>query len=356
MNGANEQLQQDILNWFDQHGRHDLPWQVNANAYRVWISEIMLQQTQVQTVIPYYQRFMQRFPNVDALAVAPLDAVLALWTGLGYYARARNLHRAAQQVVAHHQGTFPADIETLCTLPGVGRSTAGAIVSLAYDLPAPILDGNVKRVLARLFAVGGWPGSTQTQKQLWALSSTLSPSIRCRAFTQAMMDLGATVCTPKQPRCDICPVQPHCLAWQHNQVERYPERRIKPAKPQRSVVWMVLQNTQGQLALEKRPAKGIWGGLFGFPEFNQLDELQAWLKHAGFVAHEWQAYAPIRHTFTHFHLTIEPIKISHADLAYALPNLHWLHATEALSRGLAAPTRQLLETFEHTTTQGVLNV
>jgi len=351
-----ESLQLSILNWFDQHGRHDLPWQHKINAYRVWISEIMLQQTQVQTVIPYFERFMARFPTVAELAAAPLDDVLALWTGLGYYARARNLHRAAQQVMTEHQGVFPAELDALCTLPGIGRSTAGAIRSLAFNQPAAILDGNVKRVLARLHAVAGWPGNTATQKSLWAHSEQLTPNDRCRDFTQAMMDLGATVCLPKQPHCELCPLKPHCQAYAHNTVNQYPERRVKVTKPQRSVTWLLLQNTRGELGFEKRPNHGIWGGLYGFPEFPHQDELRDWITAQQLTQHPWQVLTPIRHTFTHFHLSIEPIRIDAVVTAKLWSHLHWLLPAQALTRGLAAPTRQLLEALPEHSAQGVLHV
>jgi A/G-specific adenine glycosylase len=291
-----EHLQQCVLDWFDQSGRHDLPWQQNTNAYRVWISEIMLQQTQVQTVIPYFERFMARFPTVATLATAAIDDVLALWTGLGYYARARNLHRAAQQIMSTHQGVFPADLDALLALPGIGRSTAGAIRSLAFDQPAAILDGNVKRVLARFYAIAGWPGSTATQKALWAASEQLSPTSRCRDFTQAMMDLGATVCLPKQPRCANCPLRNHCQAYANNTIEHYPERRAKAIKPNRSVTWLLLQNSQGELGFEKRPSQGIWGGLYGFPEFPSQHELRTWVTAHQLTQQSWQALTPIRHT------------------------------------------------------------
>lgn len=348
-----ELLQDVILTWFDAHGRHHLPWQQNRNAYRVWISEIMLQQTQVQTVIPYFERFMAAFPTVTALANAPIDDVLALWTGLGYYARARNLHQAAQLIASEHQGVFPTDLEALCALPGIGRSTAGAIVSLAHHQPAAILDGNVKRVLARLYAVPGWPGSTATQKKLWALSDALVPNKRCADFTQAMMDLGAMVCLPKTPRCTECPLQADCVAFACDQIEQYPERRRKPTKPKRSVIWLILQNELGQLGFEQRPPQGIWGGLYGFPEHATFDDARQWLHRQDYSQTTWQVLTPIRHSFTHFHLTIEPIRIV---IGAAVPGLQWFSPEAALHKGLAAPTRQLIESLAYTTQQGVFDV
>ena len=316
----------------------------------------MLQQTQVQTVIPYFERFMAHYPTVAELAAAPIDDVLALWTGLGYYARARNLHRAAHQIMNLHQGVFPADLEALSALPGIGPSTAGAIRSLAFNQPAAILDGNVKRVLARLYAIAGWPGSTATQKALWAASEQLSPKTRCRDFTQAMMDLGATVCLPKQPRCDDCPLQSHCQAYAVNSIERFPERRAKGVKPQRAVTWLLLQNHRGELGFEKRPNHGLWGGLYGFPEFSSQQALRDWASTHQLAEHAWQAFTPIRHTFTHFHLLIEPIKINAQVSSEPWSHLHWLLPSQALDRGLAAPTRQLLEALQALSTQGVLNV
>ena len=356
MPSSPKELQKIILSWFDNNGRHDLPWQRNRTAYTVWVSEIMLQQTQVQTVIPYFERFMAHFPTVAELANAAIDDVLALWTGLGYYARARNLHRSAQQIMTQHHGVFPSDIEKLCALPGIGRSTAGAIISQAFDQPAAILDGNVKRVLARLYAVPGWPGHTATQKQLWALSLALVPNKRCRDFTQAMMDLGATVCTSKKPNCGQCPLYSHCRARVEGRVEHYPQRRSKPSKPQRSVIWLLLENTAGELGFEKRPSAGIWGGLYGFPEYQQFDDVHHWLKTQGHQGKSWQVLTPIRHTFTHFYLTIEPIKINQFVFNTAPTHLQWLSIEDALKKGLAAPTRHLLNTLPLTQQQGAFNV
>ena len=265
-----------VIDWHLSHGRRDLPWQCDPTPYRVWVSEIMLQQTRVGTVIPYFERFMARFPDVATLAAAEIDQVLHLWTGLGYYARARNLHRAARSITEQHQGRFPDTLEELMQLSGVGRSTAGAILALAHGLPAPILDGNVKRVLARCFAVAGYPGNSSTAAQLWTLAEELVPSAaegctralgkRVTAYTQGMMDLGATVCTRSRPGCPQCPLAPRCLARQRGEVERYPGRKPARTLPVRRVAMLVLQDEAGRVLLEKRPPSGVWGSLYSLPE------------------------------------------------------------------------------------------
>ena len=258
-----------VLDWFQHNGRKDLPWQQNPTPYRVWISEIMLQQTQVQTVIPYYQRFMARYPDVTSLAAAPIDQVLHLWTGLGYYARARNLHKAAQQVVESFGGEFPESLESLESLPGIGRSTAGAIAALAMQLKAPILDGNVKRVLTRYFAIAGYPESSTIKKQLWEIAETLlpqDPEKNIAPYTQAMMDLGATLCTRSNPACDRCPLAENCEALRTNAIASYPGKKPKKALPVREVNMFIVRNTAGEVLLEKRPDSGIWGGLYSLPE------------------------------------------------------------------------------------------
>src|SRR5690606_34704110 len=255
-----KQFQRAVLGWYDQHGRKDLPWQQQITPYRVWVSEIMLQQTQVSTVIPYFERFMHRFPDVQALARAPVDDVLHHWTGLGYYARARNLHKAAQKVAQEFAGEFPADIDALTSLPGVGRSTAGAIASLAMNLRAPILDGNVKRVLARFYAIDGYPGERAVEQQLWHHAENLTPHTRLREYTQVMMDLGATLCTRSKPRCDDCPLQKSCRAFADNSMHLYPGRKAKKALPTRRTWMLLLEDAEGRVLLEQRPPAGLWGG------------------------------------------------------------------------------------------------
>ena len=249
-----------VLDWFDQHGRKDLPWQQNPTPYRVWVSEIMLQQTQVQTVIPYYQRFMQSFPTLETLADAPVDQVLHHWSGLGYYARARNLHKAAQQLHQHNADEFPQTLDELIALPGIGRSTAGAILSLACGQPQAILDGNVKRVLARYFAVEGWPGKTAVLKELWELSEAVTPDQRTAAFNQAMMDMGATLCRRGKPECSRCPLFEDCIACASDRVTDFPAARPRRDVPVRKVQMLLLVGADDRVYLQRRTASGIWGG------------------------------------------------------------------------------------------------
>ena len=256
-----DSVAQPLLDWFDRHGRHNLPWHQNRTAYRVWVSEIMLQQTQVATVIPYYLAFMQRFPNVQSLASAPTDDVLSHWSGLGYYARARNLQKAAQAVVHEHDGEFPQDQQQLEALTGIGRSTAAAILAQAYDIRAAILDGNVKRVLARYHAVPGWPGQTAVQQQLWQFAEQHTPNERIRDYTQAIMDLGALVCTRSRPSCERCPLQTNCLAYARSETALYPGSKPKKAKPEKTTWMLILEDNDGRVLLQRRPPSGIWGGL-----------------------------------------------------------------------------------------------
>ncbi|WP_295804146.1 A/G-specific adenine glycosylase [uncultured Microbulbifer sp.] len=305
-------FQQALLAWFDQHGRHDLPWQQNINPYRVWVSEIMLQQTQVTAVIPYYQRFMESFPTLEALATASQDAVLAHWSGLGYYARARNLHKCAQAVVSQHGGKFPQDVEALAELPGIGRSTAGAIASISMNLAAPILDGNVKRVLARMHAVDGWPGQTTVAKRLWEIAERYTPESRTGDYTQAMMDLGATLCSRARPACERCPFAKNCTAHAQGNPTDYPGKKPKKEKPVRQTTLLLIEH-DGELYLEQRPATGIWGGLWIPPQLEGDDggeaSAQEWLASRDLSAGEVQPLPPMRHTFTHFHLDIHPVWI-----------------------------------------------
>ncbi|WP_193162844.1 A/G-specific adenine glycosylase [Microbulbifer hainanensis] len=305
-----KQFPQAILTWFDHHGRKDLPWQQDINPYRVWVSEIMLQQTQVSAVIPYFERFMASFPTLADLAGAPLDAVLAHWSGLGYYARARNLHKCAQTVMTEHGGEFPRDVEALSALPGIGRSTAGAIASISMGIEAPILDGNVKRVLARFHAVGGWPGQTATAKELWQLAEAYTPAKRCNDYTQAMMDLGATLCTRSKPRCDDCPLAADCAARAQGNPQAYPGKKPKKDKPVRSTTMLLLEH-DGELYLQQRAPSGIWGGLWCPPQLDGDDggeaSAQEWLAARDLHAQRVQPLPPMRHTFTHFHLDIAPV-------------------------------------------------
>ncbi|GMG86262.1 A/G-specific adenine glycosylase [Biformimicrobium ophioploci] len=309
------EFQRAVLRWFDQFGRKDLPWQQDINPYRVWVSEIMLQQTQVTAVIPYFQRFMQSFPTVQALAAAEQGEVLAHWSGLGYYARARNLHKCAIAVMEQHAGEFPRDVEQLAELPGIGRSTAGAIASISMGLSAPILDGNVKRVLARFYAVPGWPGQSAVAKQLWALAEELTPTERCNDYTQVMMDLGATVCTRSKPRCGECPLARYCAAHQAGNPQEYPGKKPKKEKPVRAAQLLLVLNDRGQIWLEPRPPSGIWGGLWSLPETDNTGE---WLSQQGLALLEESSLPAMRHTFTHFHLDIDPLVLKVDGTAAAI--------------------------------------
>lgn len=261
-----KKIQKVILEWFDKNGRKNLPWQKARTPYRVWVSEIMLQQTQVTTVIPYFERFIKKFPDVKSLANAPEDEVLELWAGLGYYARARNLHKTAKIIQQEYKGTFPNDLLLLQELPGIGRSTAGAIFSLGMNQPAAILDGNVKRVFTRLHAIDGYPNASKTLKQLWQIAEDYLPNERAADYTQAMMDLGALLCTPTQPNCKSCPVQKYCLAHAQDKTTDYPTPKPTKSLPVRSSHFLILVNNQQEILLEKRPPAGIWGGLWSLPE------------------------------------------------------------------------------------------
>ncbi|QEY11112.1 adenine DNA glycosylase [Cellvibrio sp. KY-YJ-3] len=334
-----------VLKWFDQYGRKHLPWQQDISAYRVWLSEIMLQQTQVTTVIPYFERFIARFPRVESLAAAPIDEVLHLWTGLGYYARARNLHKCAQQVVNQYGGEFPATVEALAELPGIGRSTAGAITSIAFQQRAAILDGNVKRVLARYHAVEGWPGQSDVVSQLWEIAETYTPKKRANHYTQAMMDMGATVCTRSKPKCEQCPLREGCIAYAQGNPQDYPGKKPKKALPEKSVQLLMLRNPAGDLLLQQRPAQGIWGGLWSFPELAIDADAQTFAEdHYGTVI-EFEAWNSYRHTFSHYHLDITPvlIQLGKAPRAIGEATTHWYNPHQPSALGLAAPVKKLLE-------------
>ncbi len=307
-----------LLAWYDQHGRKDLPWQQPRTPYRVWVSEIMLQQTQVTTVIGYFEKFMARFPEVSALAKAPQDEVLHLWTGLGYYARARNLHKAAKVMVTEHGGDLPGNLDALQALPGIGRSTAGAILAQGFNTRAVILDGNVKRVLTRHGAIEGFPGRTAVERTLWELADSHTPNADSANYTQAIMDLGATLCVRRAPNCEACPVSTDCKALATNRVTDFPYPKPKKAKPTKTARMYVVRGTEGDVLLEQRPQEGIWGGLWNPPE------RAADYPHNDFIAEydlktkEVVEGAPFRHTFSHYHLDITPVFI---ELAGALPAL-----------------------------------
>lgn len=340
-----------LLSWYRQSGRNDLPWQQDPTPYRVWVSEVMLQQTQVNTVIPYYQRFMQHFPDVKGLAKAPLDAVLHLWTGLGYYARARNLHRAAQRVCSDHQGQFPTHVETLMELPGIGRSTASAILALACHQRHAILDGNVIRVLARYHAVAGWPGEAAVKRTLWALTKRHTPATQVAQYTQAIMDLGATVCTPLRPHCDRCPVRIGCKARTQGQQNQFPGTRPRKRLPIRRTILVILQNARGQVLLERRPAHGIWGGLWSFPECLPGMPLDAWCRtELSCQVEAVQYWSTRRHTFSHFHLDITPAHVLVGDKATMVNDTGefraWYDRSGYNGLGVPAPVKQLLCVLE----------
>lgn len=335
-----------LLHWFDRHGRHDLPWQHPREPYRVWLSEIMLQQTQVTTVIPYFRRFLQRCPDVQSLAAAPVDDVLALWSGLGYYARARNLHKCAQLVVERHGGEFPRDLDALMALPGIGRSTAGAILSQAHGLRHPILDGNVRRVLARHAAIDGWTGEPAVQKKLWALADKLLPFERLADYTQSLMDLGATVCTARKPACAICPVQEDCVARQQDRVASLPAAKPRRERPHKRAHLLLIENASGELMLERRAPAGIWGGLWCLP---MLDVDADWAAHCrtryGLIVHQAEPLPAIQHGFTHYDLEILPLHIRATAGAVIAEDAGgaWTTLAAALALGLPAPVRKLLE-------------
>ena len=300
-----------LLAWFDEHGRKDLPWQNPVDPYRTWVSEIMLQQTQVQTVIPYFERFMRRFPDINVLADADQDEVLQHWSGLGYYARARNLHKAARHVRDEYGGAFPDTLEAVMALPGIGRSTAGAILSLSMGQRHAILDGNVKRVLARHEAVEGWPGRTSVANRLWDIAENNTPHERVADYTQAIMDLGATLCTRSKPACERCPVAADCAARIKGSATLFPGRKPRKAKPLRSTT-MVFALHESQLFLERRPEAGIWGGLWSLPEVNGRGVEDWCLDRLGAAPSAIEAWEPLRHSFSHYDLDIRPILVRFA--------------------------------------------
>jgi A/G-specific adenine glycosylase len=339
-----------LLRWFDVHGRRDLPWQHPREPYRVWLSEIMLQQTQVATVIPYFERFLKRFPDVGSLAAAPTDDVLQLWAGLGYYARARNLHRCAQQVMEQHGGEFPRDLDALVALPGIGRSTGAAILAQAFGDRHAILDGNVKRVLARHAGIDGWPGLPAVQQQLWRVSEALLPQTRLADYTQAIMDLGAQLCTSRRPQCAECPVAEDCQARLQNRVSALPTARPRKERPQRSAWLLLVEDAAGALLLERHPPVGIWGSLWCPPvvELDQDWRAELTLRYGLTVAAEVRRLAPIHHAFTHYDFELQPLQlaaISPPDALRAAESATaWTTMRDPTALpGLPAPVRKLIE-------------
>jgi len=333
-----------LLAWFDHHGRRCLPWQQPRTPYRVWLSEIMLQQTRVETVIPYFERFVRVFPDIATLARATLDEVLHLWTGLGYYARARNLHRTAAIVCERHGGELPDSLDALTALPGIGRSTAGAILAMAWQRRAPILDGNVRRVLARHRAIPGWPGDSAVARRLWALADDLTPTHRVADYTQAIMDLGATLCTRSRPACERCPVASDCLARQEDSVARYPSSR--PARPQpiRHRLWLVLRADDGQVLLERRPPSGLWGGLWTFPECTPQTDLEILCGELGCAIAQRRSGPTGTHVFSHFRLDYQVLEIDALPLPAVGENTsrRWIDPAAPGTLGLPAPVQQQL--------------
>jgi len=337
-----------LIHWHKKYGRHELPWQQEPNPYHVWLSEIMLQQTQVTTVISYYNRFLERFPTIELLADADIDDVLSHWAGLGYYARGRNLHRAAKIICNNFDGELPANKEELLTLPGVGRSTAGAIMALAFNQHHAILDGNVKRVLCRFYAVNGWPGESAVEKQLWEIAEDLTPEKNVARYTQAIMDLGATVCTRTKPKCNICPVSQECLARKQASQDKYPGPKPKKTIPIRETVFLLLENNRGEILFEKRPATGIWGGLWCFPECSPDDDIEEWLlAKTGFSGSIIQKLSIIKHSLTHFRMEILPVhlKVKQCNNVKGMNEQQWCLSGDALKFGIPAPVKNLLLTM-----------
>ena len=350
MTSPNSRFAATLIRWQKRHGRHDLPWQGTRDPYRVWLSEIMLQQTQVSTVIPYYRRFLDRFPDVASLADAPAADVMALWSGLGYYARARNLHRCAQAVLTDHGGRFPADPVSLAGLPGIGRSTAAAIAVFAFGISAAILDGNVKRVFARFFGIDGYPGNKAVEQTMWGLAESLLPKKEVETYTQGLMDLGATICTRGKPDCPRCPLAADCVALAQGRIDELPARKPRAALREKTAVLLVIVGN-GEVLLEQRPPRGIWGGLLSLPEIEatassgvSTDSVVTTASRFGEVA-SCEALPPLRHDFTHFRLHIRPyaIHLGQRHERAAQDKLDWYPLNRLDQLGLPAPVRLLLQ-------------
>lgn len=340
---APEHIAEPLLAWFDRHGRHDLPWQHPRTPYRVWVAEIMLQQTQVTTVIGYFKAFMQRFPDIQALAAATEDDVMAHWAGLGYYARARHLRAAARQVISAYGGQLPDDVEQLMTLPGIGRSTAGAIVAQAYGIRAPILDGNAKRVMARLAGITATPSTAAYDKPLWGLAERYTPRDRVTDYTQAIMDLGAMICTRGTPACQRCPLAAYCVARQDGMQRAIPAPRRKRSRAHRTTTVLMIEDDSGQLLLEKRPPAGIWGGLWSLPEVPpEADVAQFCRDQLGLVASPEEWLAPVEHAFTHFLLTLHAQRMKFVETIRIMDGQHdWFRRDDR--PGLPAPIARLVD-------------
>lgn len=342
------QFSQALLDWYHSYGRKTLPWQLEKSLYHIWLSEVMLQQTQVATVIPYFKKFIFHFPDIISLANASQDKILYHWTGLGYYARARNLHKAAQQIMVKYSGRFPDKFEQVILLPGIGRSTAGAILSLAQNQYYPILDGNVKRVLTRYFGIEGWPGKKKVENQLWALSTQLTPSTNAQFFNQAIMDLGAIVCDRSKPKCELCPLQKNCFTFINHKWRQLPAKKPKQQIPIKNSWFLILQY-KNLVWLKKRPPSGIWGGLFVFPEFNTFNALNKWLNSLGVVYNIKEQLIIFRHTFSHFHLKITPIYVTINEIFTCIDKTRgfWYNLQQDVKIGLPTPVKNLLKQFKN---------
>ncbi len=344
---ADGEIAARLLAWFDRHGRVDLPWQHPRTPYRVWLSEIMLQQTQVSVVTGYFNRFVSALPDLPALARASQDEVLALWSGLGYYARARNLHATAKLCMERHGGDLPRDLDALIALPGIGRSTAGAILTQAWNDRAPILDGNVKRVLCRLFGIEGWPGTPAIEKKLWSIAATLLPEARLADWTQAQMDFGATLCTRASPACAICPLQDVCVARREGRIAELPAAKPGKPLPQRETRMLIAEDPEGRVLLWRRPPTGIWASLWSLPQHENLEEAQAWFqRHLDGDLASARALPALDHGFTHFRLRIHPRLIAVNGTRAAIgdnADLRWASRAELAAIGLPAPVRKLLQ-------------
>ena len=337
-----------LLTWYEQHGRKDLPWQSPRTAYRVWVSEIMLQQTQVITVIGYFERFMQRFDSIEALASATEDEVLHYWSGLGYYARCRNLHKTAQLIIAQGLVDLPDEVEALIELPGIGRSTAAAIVAQVWNKPEAILDGNVKRVLTRHQRITGWTGSSAVLKQLWPLAEALTPKERVADYTQAIMDLGATVCKRSKPECDRCPVSVDCEALKNDCVKELPTPKKKKVMPEKYSRFLIFKNAENQILLEKRPPTGIWGGLWSLPETElETDLNEHCLQEYDISIKSFEEMTTVKHTFSHYHLYITPtvIQVDGLNDKIREQNTQWYHKDQSDALGLAAPVSAIINSI-----------
>jgi len=334
-----------IITWQKQHGRHGLPWQNTRDAYRVWLSEIMLQQTQVGTVIPYYERFLNTFPSIAKLAHAPDDQVMQHWAGLGYYARARNLHRAAKQIVELHEGIFPHNFDDIHALPGIGRSTAAAISAFAFGERRAILDGNVKRVFARHFGVEGDVKSKPIEVALWAKAESILPKNNIEAYTQGLMDLGSTLCTRTKPICLKCPVARSCVALATGRIDALPGRGVKRKVPHKETRMLVIID-RGEVLLEKRPPTGIWGGLWSLPEVAMKDDaIQKAQSRFGFKSRIIREMEIVPHGFTHYSLSIYPIEIAitkRPTIAME-PGIMWVNIADAPNAAVPAPVKRILQ-------------